>query len=595
MKTRLTSPRRSSAGYALLMVLAIAAVSILILSATMNRMFTSANLNSRNNQYTTGLNAAEAATEKVLARMRYDFLNYGVAGVTNNLGIYRTYVPTASEDAYWGSFQFSDGQGNVNQTYVQCISNSVYGPLASQFPGLYAFYPVYRILSNVRQSDGRWNITNAIQEDVTFNSIPVFQFAIFYNGLLEFSTCATMTVNGRVHANAPIYTGTSASLTFNGTVTTTGTISSPGQNGQGPGYTGSWANTGTYNGSPASTTNVPYILLPLGTNNVHAIIDIPPAGESPASALGQQRLYNEAPVVILVSNTTLTVMIRTSINGQVPGADPSPITMTYTNTSNTYLATNGLPFLSTNSFTDKRENDLVKCTQIDVGKYASWIATNSFVTDKFPAGSGTYPTILYVGDQRTYALGSQLTAVRLTNGVVPPANGGLGFSVATFNPMYVLGHYNQTNSAYLGTTNTSSGTVPCALMSDALTILSPNWQDSQSASTYTTRIAANDTVNAAILTGIVPSTGSSSTTFSGGVHNLPRLLEDWNSPSTHTLTLNTSIVNLFNSQMATSQFQNPGVYYDPPTRQFSFDVNFANPAKQPPPGTPMVSVIVPAN
>jgi hypothetical protein len=422
--------------------------------------------------------------------------------------------------------------------------------------------------------------------------IPIFEFAVFYNGLLEFSTCPTWTVGGRVHANSDIYTGSSAPLTFNSTVTTTGTISSPGQNGQGPGYTGSWANTGTYNGSPASTTNVPYILLPLGTNNVHAIIDIPPAGEDPTSALGQQRLYNEAPVVILVSNTTLTVKIRTSINGQVPGADPSPTTLLFTNTSNTYLATNGLPFLSTNSFTDKRENDLVKCTQIDVGKYASWIATNSFVTDKFPAGSGTYPTILYVGDQRTYALGSQLTAVRLTNGVVPPANGGLGFSVATFNPMYVLGHYNQTNSAYLGTTNTSSGTVPCALMSDALTILSPNWQDSQSASTYTTRIAANDTVNAAILTGIVPSTGSSSTTFSGGVHNLPRLLEDWNSPSTHTLTLNTSIVNLFNSQMATSQFQNPGVYYDPPTRQFSFDVNFANPAKQPPPGTPNLAVML---
>jgi hypothetical protein len=29
----------------------------------------------------------------------------------------------------------------------------------------------------------------------------VFQFAIFYNSLLEFTWCAPMTVNGRTHAN----------------------------------------------------------------------------------------------------------------------------------------------------------------------------------------------------------------------------------------------------------------------------------------------------------------------------------------------------------------------------------------------------------
>ena len=49
-----------------------------------------------------------------------------------------------------------------------------------------------------------------------------------------------------------------------------------------------------------------------------------------------------------------------------------------------------------------------------------------------------------------------------------------------------------------------------------------------------------------------------------------------------TLTLNTSIVNLFTSTRATNQFQNPGVYYYAPTRQFSFDLNFLNYTKQPP-------------
>jgi hypothetical protein len=61
-----------------------------------------------------------------------------------------------------------------------------------------------------------------------YNSyIPVFEFAVFYNSLLEFTWNATMTVNGRTHANGDIYTGSHWSLTFNSLVTKTGTISCP--------------------------------------------------------------------------------------------------------------------------------------------------------------------------------------------------------------------------------------------------------------------------------------------------------------------------------------------------------------------------------
>ena len=58
-----------------------------------------------------------------------------------------------------------------------------------------------------------------------------------------------------------------------------------------------------------------------------------------------------------------------------------------------------------------------------------------------------------------------------------------------------------------------------------------------------------------------------------------------------TLTLNTSIVNLFNSTRATTQFKNPGTYYYAPSRQFSFDVNFMTSYKQPP-GTPMLNAVL---
>jgi len=97
-----------------------------------------------NGQYNASLYAAEAATERVISRMRYDFLvGGGGETVTNNLDAYRGYYPgklgsTEDPSGYWSSFQFSDGQGHGNATYVNSISNAMWGPLDSQFAGLRA-------------------------------------------------------------------------------------------------------------------------------------------------------------------------------------------------------------------------------------------------------------------------------------------------------------------------------------------------------------------------------------------------------------------------------------------------------------------------
>ena len=389
-----------------------------------------------------------------------------------------------------------------------------------------------------------------------------------------------MTINGRVHANGPIYVGagSSATLTFNDTVTTTSTLTAPNNNGS------SWGSTWRtyFNGNPNYKTNVPQITISVPMTNTHSILDMPPIGELPTSANGQIRLYNQAQVVVIVSNATISVKIQAGTGSQLPGQDVSPTIIT-TNTTAAAIS-NTFPFLSltwpTNNFYDQREGKTILATQVDVGIYNQWVATNGAVLAKYPVSSSNYPTILYVSDKRTIA-GSQLTAVRLINGLTLPSNGGLGFSIVTPDPLYVLGHYNQPTPSYLGTSNTTT-ILPAALMSDALTILSGAWRDFYSTSNYTFRVASNTTVNAALVTGIVPSTGTSSSAFSGGVHNLPRLLEDWNPGTARVLTLNTSIIGLFSSIKATGIFINPGNYYNPPTRNFSFDLNFLDPAKQPP-------------
>ena len=427
------------------------------------------------------------------------------------------------------------------------------------------------------------------------NFTPVFQFAVFYNSLLEFTLCPPFTFNGPTHANANIYTGSLDPLTFNGLVTTTGTISSPAWDSEQPSDY-----TAAVNYNAGYSTNCQALTLSIGTTNYASILS--------QSTNSSSLYYNAANLVLLVSNSTISLTLQSS------SADPQPtnITACYypTNSSPTnyvQVATN-FPFLTiTNTFTDQRENnELVKVTDINVGVLSEWLTTNKAATAKFPTTAGVYaisnvPNVLYVADNRTYSPG-QLTAVRLKNGATIPYNPVIitgspnpsGFTVATPNPLYVWGNYNCPNPAYAGTTNTTT-VFPASLVSDALTILSPNWVDSQSSiplGSFGKNAATSDTVNAAILTGSVPSTGPAMTQYSGGIMNLPRLLENWGNGGAVTLTLNTSLVNLFASSRATNQWQTPGVYYYAPTRQFSFCQNFLN-SFQLPPGTPLLGPTCP--
>jgi hypothetical protein len=436
----------------------------------------------------------------------------------------------------------------------------------------------------------------------TPDGLPLCSFAVFYDGALEYSQCPTTIVFGQVHANGSIYVGTTGSATFYYPVTSSGALSAPFVDGLSSGWTPSnpatW-NT-SFNGTLPFMTNQSTLRLWNATNNYHTLIDIPPAGENPNTFPGDVRLYNQAQIVLVVTNDisgsgnpTVLLTLQAAINGYQPGADPAPVILLFTNASSASLNTN-LPFLSlTNQFYDQREFKTNLVTDIDVGLFANWIQTNALVQGKLPAASGIYPTIFYVADRRNH-LKLQLPVVRLTDGAQLPSNGGLGFSVATPNPLYVLGFYNvqtatSAANASAGTTNTTN-TVPAALFSDALTILSPHWTDAFSYNAYfqqTQYQAVDDTINAAIFAGNMPTTGTTGTTFSGGIHNFPRLLEGWMFAK---LWLNTSFCRLWTSQMATNQFRNPygfnpaplNPYYNPPTRHFAFDLNFLNPSKMPP-------------
>jgi hypothetical protein len=570
MKISLSQPKRTNrSGYALILVVVFSALGISALVSSMRWASNTARLTDRTSEYYTAQCAAEAATEKILTHLMKDYRDGGETLVTSRLPAYRAMTPSQGEYSGWTDFEFEDTQSGAASTYVERISQREYVDLDSQYAGLKGYASTFRIISNTGVKGSRHGVKAAVQQDVQLASIPIFQFAIFYNSLLEFTWAAPFTVGGRAHGNGPIYTGSSAPLTFKEDVTSVGVHQKkPWWGFSASSFSGSI----TYEG--IKETNTAALTLPIGTNMtsdaVYPILEAPPANESINSPMGKERLYNKAHMTIVVNpNSTVTTTIKT------PYATTG-VTLPYSEISY---------FLTGDSLTDQREGKSMVLARIDVGRFATWVATNSTASAQF--GGVNKVRVLHIEDNRSVS-SSRMTGIKLANGDQLPEG---GLSIATPDPLYVEGHYNCPNPAHRGTTNTSQ-TEPAALFSDAITVLSENWNDSKSAQSYTQRQAMNTTVNAAILSGIVPShpSGSSNQNRSGGVMNLTRLLEDWGNGSKK-LTINGSIVNLFNSKKATRPFLWPGYYYRAPTRDFNFDNNFLDISKQPP-GSPELRVLI---
>ena len=541
-------------GFSLALVLVFTGVLFLLLSGVLALTTTNANQTQRYNEYYDSVAAAEAATEKVVASMARDFQNSGVNGVDGNLANYGASIPTPAEVNDWANYQFNDPSGGPNATYVTKLTLWQYTNLNWKYTGFKGSNSTYRIISNARNTASAYGIASAVKQEIQIAAIPLFEFGVFYAPDMELCALNTdFTVPGRVHCNGTIYSmPNQVTVTFADDVTAAQQILPT----KSPKDGSTWSRTlGTNIYRGEHDWNVSSLNLPLGTNNaptnLHALIEIPPSPDA-GTPLGQQRYYNKADLIILVSNTNVT---------STSGA--------YNNFSTPVPWSNISSFVNTNvSFRNERESKTIQATQIDVAKFAANPTYN-----KLSSLLGQPVLILYVADLRTQTSGTE-SGVRLTNGIALPA---AGLTVATLNPLYVLGHYNAPDTTP-GSTNTGA---PASLVGDAITILSGAWQDGNT-STYDTRAASNTTINAAVLAGIVPSYG---TYFSGGVENFFRLLESW---SSRTLTFNGSIVALFPSQSAMAPW---GTTYAAPQRLFLFDPNFKNNSKLPP-GTPMVCTVI---
>jgi hypothetical protein len=494
------------------------------------------------------------------------------------------------------------------------------------FSGLYSLNQPIDIEVTAKDSTGS-RATSVLS--VNAQTIPLFQFGVFYEEDLEILPGAPMTFAGWVHTNGNLYVS-SNDVRFQSNITTPDSVfwrrknSSERLNGV---RINNAAGTGVlldfdsrshsgpafkarselrFNGRLMSNAHgVKPLKLPL-PEGVPALTLVLPRQPGDNAMVQSVKMAWKADWYITVdanvfatadSNTMKTNLCATMVQERTGGkALPSA------------AACRRIFKPRRNAFYEGREDLRPDLIDIHMDSLRIW-------SDSAPAARA--PRIIYVDVINTGTSGTDndYVAIRLRQGERLPAPGIAtdtgGLTIATERPMYVLGDY-----------NSASPWRPAALMGDAITFLSnpPNpamqvtgltsttrcngntgWCDSLQVN-FVQRTARTTTVNAALLFGHSATTcdanraGCSSPNYGGGLENFPRFLENW-SGVTHRYT--GSLVSLYKSRFSSGLWGNSvnapgqpnGAYYSAPTRQWSFDVNFRFPERLPP-GTPSVGTVL---
>jgi hypothetical protein len=444
MKTTTATSRACAGGWALLIVMGLAAAGLLLMASVLTWANENAAVTMRNSELFTTTYAAEAATEKVLGAIVQDDQNYGAGWVAtkNASTAYSSLIPTASDSSYWTNYQFSGGANN-NSVLVECVCISSTNNAGPPYSGLQYVGASYEIIANARNVTSEYGITATVGQEVILGQIPIFQFAIFYNDTMEIDPGAVMNISGTVHGNTNIYMDPSGTLTFSNDVSATGTLNLT-ENPLDPSSrtTPTPTNMVNFNGNHLADVNP--LNLPVGTNtsgstsnvasSVYSILQVPPAGESPNSTIGTNRLYNQADMIITVSNgNVITVTSGMFANNAA--------TIISNNQWASFINTNG-------SFYNMRDGVEVNPVDINVGALRQWSATNTVlrpVLAAAPSRSTSTADVqsIYVADERFMS-----NTVIITN-----------YSYTTNTATLTTSSYPAANSFYPPvTTNTTAST-----------------------------------------------------------------------------------------------------------------------------------------
>jgi len=260
-----------------------------------------------------------------------------------------------------------------------------------------------------------------------------------------------------------------------------------------------------------------------------------------------------------------------------------------------------------NGFYDHREGTWMTMYNIDVAALKKAVASNTtlskywngivYVDTEGPtttttAGANEIGTPTSSGTNQTTQIDyiDVSTTTTANKSGVQLVNGGLGnlpqipgketseqgFTLATNDPLYIRGNFNANGSVDTGTPDNNRNAdnetteVMACLAADAITVLSNAWTNAKSSLAKESKLATQTEVSAVFMTGLVGTTVDSS--YSGGMHNLPRFLEYWKTSvngSDIPFGYRGSLLAFYYSNRATGLWSNN--WYTPPKRIWGWD------------------------
>ncbi len=312
----------------------------------------------------------------------------------------------------------------------------------------------------------------------------------------------------------------------------------------------------------------PYLASDPASNPVHQIIEIPKVKTDSTydEDVEPQKIGAKAGLVIYIPATGTPVAYRyeADVAGNYDRIDRLENPGTYKRK----LVTLPAGLVKSATMTDKRRAaTALKMWDVDIGKLQEAINTS---TPSAQIGNFNKDTdwngVVYVEVEAPNSAG-----VRVHNGKKIPNYGvQSGLTFGTNAPLYVRGNFNADGSLPGDEKNMGkpeSGEPPAALVADAITILSNNWSDSNSSKALSDRKASVTEVAAALIGGIVPSSGGK---YSGGFENYPRFLENW---SGIVFGYRGAVVALYDSEIATQPWGSSDVY-EAPSRRWAYNELF---------------------
>lgn len=412
--------------------------------------------------------------------------------------------------------------------------------------------------------------------------VPLFQFAVFYDKDLEIAPGATMNLSGPIHTNADLYLNAEGNLNIYGQVTTAGDIYRGRKNNSNCNDTvsiiapvdlkamvkGCSSRTKVRDLSPWKgmvesnveklTVPSPDILNPVPSSNYFSLAD-----------LRLQLKLNSSNKPNTSFSKTGVVVLKS--DGSIDGSQTTKLNACTGNINSKAIG-------STNTFYNNREKKNIRMFEIDMSSLFNCLYTTSWLGDSSKKLNTTDKGGLVFNfsiDGVDSEKSSNNYGVRLRNSsYLGSSKSGApqikGLTVVTNQAIYLWGDYNTTSKK------------PAAIMSDSFNILSTAWNDSKSS--WSQRVAANTTINTAILsgtdsTGGIEGTSGQGGTYNGGLENYPRLHEQW---SGKTLTYKGSFVSLSTPKHVKGAWVYGAPQYNAPTRNWDYDTDFNDGDKLPP-------------